>query len=62
MARVSRSEISRIARKLASLRKSHKGGRPKILRPCPKCEELYGARELREHIAQCNSKGDAGQP
>lgn len=29
---------------------------PKVLRPCPKCEEIFGARELREHKPKCKGK------
>lgn len=31
-----------------------RGGRPQVLRPCPYCREKFGARDLREHIPQCD--------
>jgi hypothetical protein len=31
-----------------------RGGRPRVSRPCPYCREKFGARELREHIPQCD--------
>lgn len=30
--------------------------KPKVLRPCPKCEIPFGARELRKHIPTCKGK------
>lgn len=39
-----------IARALASLRKSF---RPKVLRACPKCGSVLGAREMRVHKPGC---------
>jgi hypothetical protein len=30
------------------------GGRPRVLRPCPYCRKKFGARDLREHIPQCD--------
>lgn len=29
---------------------------PPVLRPCPKCEQLFGGRELRTHKPQCKGK------
>jgi hypothetical protein len=31
-------------------------GRQKVMRPCPKCGEPYGARKMREHIPQCKGQ------
>lgn len=31
------------------------GGRAKVLRPCPTCGEMFGARELRAHQKDCAS-------
>lgn len=31
-------------------------GRQKKLRPCPKCGEQFGGREIRAHIAKCTVK------
>ena len=33
------------ARALAALRKTYAGGRPKILKRCPRCKALLDARE-----------------
>lgn len=30
--------------------------RAKVLRPCPKCEQLFGARDLRKHKPQCKGR------
>ena len=40
------SEASRIMRERKS---TFAGGRPKIMRRCPKCRAKMGARELRAH-------------
>lgn len=34
-------------------RKIRAGGRPSVLRPCPKCGASFGAREMAKHIPQC---------
>jgi hypothetical protein len=31
-----------------------RGGRPRVLRPCPYCRKKFSARDLREHIPQCD--------
>lgn len=40
------------ARRLANLRRTFAGGRPKVLRRCASCKLLLGARELRAHNCQ----------
>jgi hypothetical protein len=30
------------------------GAREKVMRPCPKCGKEFGARELRDHLPDCN--------
>ncbi|MDQ2947197.1 MAG: hypothetical protein M3Y27_14915 [Acidobacteriota bacterium] len=40
------------ARRLAKLRRTFAGGRPKVLRRCGFCKRLLGARELRAHNCQ----------
>jgi hypothetical protein len=40
------------SRRRSLMRKTF-GARPKVLRPCPKCGEEFGARELREHLTEC---------
>jgi hypothetical protein len=36
---------SEIGRALQSLRKSHEGGRQRVAKACPKCWEIFGARD-----------------
>jgi len=38
-----------LARRNSERRKVQSGGRPKVLRPCPKCHKQLGARELAKH-------------
>lgn len=40
---------SELARRNAAMRTEHRGGRPKVLRPCPKCGVKLGTRELSTH-------------
>ena len=40
---------SEAGRRRQRLRKEDHGGRPKKLKPCPKCGAKFGARELRAH-------------
>jgi hypothetical protein len=35
--------------------------RAKVLRPCPKCEKPFGARELRTHKPACKGKLNQGR-
>ena len=43
---------SRQARKLASMRQTYAGGRPRIPRPCPRCgAECFSARQAQAHCA-----------
>ena len=41
------------ARRNSLRRKTHGGGRPKVLSPCPGCGGEFGAREMRLHRAAC---------
>jgi hypothetical protein len=41
------------ARRLQSLRKNRRGGRPKVLYTCEDCGLQFSAREFRTHPAQC---------
>lgn len=45
--------VSKAARMLQSLRKTRAGGRPVVLRPCPKCDKPFGARAMRKHLPKC---------
>lgn len=36
----------------AGRRMGRKGGHPKVLRACPKCGEMKGAREMRDHLKE----------
>lgn len=38
------------ARALAARRKTHRGGKPPKLRPCPYCQKEYGGRAWRVHV------------
>jgi hypothetical protein len=38
-----------VGRRNNDKRRVHGGGRPKVLRPCPKCGVQFGARELASH-------------
>ena len=42
------------SRRRSAKRGDKVGGRPAVLRPCPKCGQEFGARELREHIPKCH--------
>ena len=53
---MTKAQRSEIARALAALRKTHAGGRPKVLRKCKKCGAKFGTRELREHLPQCEAR------
>lgn len=44
---------SKAAAMLQSLRRNKRGGRPKILRPCPLCMKQFGCAELRKHLPLC---------
>jgi hypothetical protein len=45
--------LSEVGRRNNKTRKVHAGGRPKVLKPCPKCGYSCGAREMAKHIPQC---------
>lgn len=47
---------SELGRALNALRKTRAGGRPKVLRHCPKCGVPYGAVDLQRHIPRCGGK------
>jgi len=49
---MTKTEKSELARALAALRKTHAGGRPKIVRKCKVCGANLGAREMRTHSCQ----------
>lgn len=51
MPRPAKWALSAAARRASRMRKHHAAGsgRPKILRPCPTCGTLLGAREARQH-------------
>jgi hypothetical protein len=52
--RMTKAQKSELGRLLSSLRKNTKNaGRKKLLRPCPKCGDQFGGRELRAHIPRC---------
>lgn len=44
------------ARRNNALRRIRSGGRPKILKPCPNCGQLFGVRDLSKHKPQCQGK------
>lgn len=50
--KVVKSEVAKWSNKA---RKVHAGGRPKVLKPCPKCGASFGAREMAKHIPQCTA-------
>jgi hypothetical protein len=37
----------------SKLRRSKGGGAAKVVRPCPKCGQPFGAREMRKHVPTC---------
>jgi hypothetical protein len=44
-------------RRVAKMRKaSDATGRPRVLRPCPKCGKEFGARALRAHAPGCGGE------
>lgn len=49
----------RRARALSKLRKSHRGGRPRVLKPCPRCGAVLGVSWMRVHeCADVKAVGD----
>jgi hypothetical protein len=40
-------------RRMRAARGDQLGGRPKKTRPCPKCGQPFGARDLRAHVPKC---------
>lgn len=41
-------------RRLNLKRDPKRAGRPKLLRPCPKCGGMFGAEDLRRHKPRCD--------
>ena len=50
---------SEVARWNNEKRRVYAGGRPKVLKPCPKCGQSFGARELARHKCGPDSIPDA---
>ena len=44
-----------VARRNNLRRRIKSGGRPKVLRPCTKCGEQMGARDLIRHAPSCTA-------
>ena len=51
---------SRAARAMAAKRKTFAGGRPPVLRPCPRCGQEFGVNALRLHLPLCKRSGEKG--
>ena len=51
-----RAAAREAAQLLSSLRRHHRGGRKKILRPCSFCQLEMGAAELRRHQPHCSAR------
>lgn len=43
------------ARRSVAKRTTHAGGKPKVMRPCPKCGKPFGAREMVAHKPHCKA-------
>jgi hypothetical protein len=56
---MNRAAKSALGRALNALRKTYGGGRPRVIRPCPKCGLELSAREMRAH--KCDS-AQGGRP
>lgn len=50
------AQVSAWARRSVSRRKQS-AGKPKVLRPCPHCGEMLGARTMRKHVPGCTARG-----
>lgn len=46
-------ELEPYAREWMRRNRAGRTPRAKVLKPCPKCEQSFGARELRKHIPVC---------
>jgi zinc-finger of a C2HC-type len=46
--------LSEVGRRNNESRRVYAGGRPKMLKPCPKCGESFGTRDLAKHIPTCS--------
>ena len=57
-AKLTLEELLPYVREYARRNRTGKPGKPRVLRPCPKCYVEFGARELREHIPRCPAKID----
>jgi hypothetical protein len=55
MPRIPKAIISEVAAAMSRMRKTHSGGNPSILRPCPHCQEQFNGREMRAHLPQCQA-------
>lgn len=53
---MTKTEKSELGRLLNSLRKTHAGGRRRVMRKCKKCGARFSAREMRVHIPRCEAK------
>ncbi len=44
---------SKAGQLLSSLRRNHRGGRPKKLKTCVYCGQVFGTSEMRRHKPKC---------
>lgn len=44
---------SNAARQLQAMRKHRRGGRPKVMHPCPYCRLQFSATDIRKHLTEC---------
>ena len=49
-------DITEAAQLLSSLRRNHRGGRPKKMRNCVYCAQKMGTMELRRHEPHCPAR------
>ena len=54
---MARKLTKRAAREMAAARKNFKGGRPRIMRPCPNCGVELSARQLLAHECSLKKRG-----
>lgn len=55
-------ELRPYAAEYARRKATGRSNKPKVLRPCPVCGELFGARELKAHRPHCPKAKAPGQP